>query len=471
MADPDFTEALGCIAELAVELGAAGVAAEAAALGERLAEGRFFVACVGQVKRGKSTLLNALVGDPILPTGVVPVTSVVTVVRHGPRRAARVRLAGRPWAAIDPATLAAYVSEDLNPQNRKGAEGVEVFLPSALLASGMCLVDTPGIGSVFSGNTRVTRDFVPHVDAALVVLGADPPLSGEELALVEEVAGHADQLVFVLNKADRLSAGERDQARAFAERVLQERLGRPVARLLQVSATEALAGRPTRDWGLLTARLETLARDAGAHLVRSAAERGVARLTDRLARIIDERHDALVRPLDESERRLAGLRQAVQDAERALKDLGPLFAAEQQRLAQALRDERGRFLADALPAAMRELEQALGTSEGVAKLALRPRTMEEARRIGRDHVDRWLRDIEPKAEGLYREATARFVELANAFLARLRGSGESALGRLPGELPPETSFRAKRHFYFTEMLPITGVGAGAWLAAALGPRR
>ncbi|MBI4011636.1 MAG: hypothetical protein HY359_04950, partial [Candidatus Rokubacteria bacterium] len=75
------------------------------------------------------------------------------------------------------------------------------------------------------------------------------------------------------------------------------------------------------------------------------------------------------------------------------------------------------------------------------------------------------------AEGLYREATARFVELANAFLARLRGSEEPALGRLPGELAPETSFRAKRHFYFTEMLPITGAGAGAWLAAALGPRR
>ncbi|HEV8309694.1 MAG TPA: dynamin family protein, partial [Methylomirabilota bacterium] len=116
----------------------------------------------------------------------------------------------------------------------------------------MCLVDTPGIGSVFTGNTRVTREFVPHVDAALVVLGADPPIAGEELALVEEIARETDQLVFVLNKADRLAEAERDEARRFAEGVLGERLHRPI-RLLEVSATERLAGRTSRDWGVLAA--------------------------------------------------------------------------------------------------------------------------------------------------------------------------------------------------------------------------
>jgi hypothetical protein len=44
-----------------------------------------------------------------------------------------------------------------------------------------CLVDTPGIGSVFEGNTRVTQEFLPQIDAVLFVFGADPPLSGDEL--------------------------------------------------------------------------------------------------------------------------------------------------------------------------------------------------------------------------------------------------------------------------------------------------
>ncbi len=429
------------------------------------------MACVGQFKRGKSTLLNALVGDAVLPTGVVPVTSVVTVIRHGPQRAARVRLVGHPWEAIGPDTLAAYVTEEQNPQNRKGVEAVEVFVLSPLLASGMCLVDTPGIGSVFSGNTRVTRDFVPHVDAALVVLGADPPLSGEELALVAEVAEHTEQLVFTLNKADRLSDVERGQAGEFAERVLRERLGRPIARLFEVSATEALVGRATRDWAALRAELETLARESGADLVRNAAERGLARLTDRLLRVIHEHHEALVRPLDESERRLAALRHAIQDAERALRDLGPLFAVEQERLARTLDGERQAFLAQALPAATGELERALAGGDALTARGRRARAIEQARANARAHVERWLREVEPRAEELYRAATARFIELANGFLARLRASGDAALGGLPAELPPETSFRAKRHFYFTDLLVVAKPGPATWLVDHLGPRR
>jgi ABC-type uncharacterized transport system ATPase component len=74
----EFEPKLRELGRLAAELGAESAAEEAAALAERIAEGRFHVACVGQFKRGKSTLLNALVGAPILPSGVVPVTAVVT---------------------------------------------------------------------------------------------------------------------------------------------------------------------------------------------------------------------------------------------------------------------------------------------------------------------------------------------------------------------------------------------------------
>ena len=160
----------------------------------RINEGRFFVACVGQFKRGKSTLLDALVGEPVLPTGVVPVTAVPTVLRYGTTRTARV-LIRTQWLTIEPEDLPQYVSEELNPENAKQVAGVEVFLSSPLLAGGMCLVDTPGIGSVFSGNTETTREFIPQIDAAILVVGADPPISGEELALIEAVAVNVDDIL------------------------------------------------------------------------------------------------------------------------------------------------------------------------------------------------------------------------------------------------------------------------------------
>ena len=76
-------QALSRLAEIAQRLGEASIAADVAQLIARVNEGRFFVACVGQFKRGKSTLLDAFVGEQILPTGVVPVTAVPTVLRYG----------------------------------------------------------------------------------------------------------------------------------------------------------------------------------------------------------------------------------------------------------------------------------------------------------------------------------------------------------------------------------------------------
>src|SRR5712691_691951 len=398
---------LGRLARLASEYGAASVAEDARALAQRTAEGRFFVACVGQFKRGKSTLLNALLGDPVLPVGIVPVTAVITVVRHGPDCRARVTMLDGHSSEIGPDALAEYVAEERNPGNTKRVSAVEVKLPSPILRGGMCLVDTPGIGSVFAGNTEATRAFVPHIDAALVVLGAEPPISGDELALVEEVAGHVNHLICVLNKADRLSAEERRQASAFAQRVLAARLSRPIGPLLEVSATEP----STRDWAKLERALSELAEKSGARLVDAAQKRGLQRLAAQLRRELEERRAALQRPLEESERRLAALEKTVAAAERSMKDLGVLLTAEQQRL---------------LPQERRE-------------------ALENAAAFARARLQAWHAEMQPVAEQLYSDAMDRFVTLANDFLARASGIAAAPLAA-------ESGFRVPPRAFFTEML-------------------
>jgi hypothetical protein len=81
---------LEAVERLAIEARAAHLTTDVRALSDRVRDGLFYMACVGQFKRGKSTLLIALVGESVLP---VPVTAVVTGVRHGERRSARVRFA------------------------------------------------------------------------------------------------------------------------------------------------------------------------------------------------------------------------------------------------------------------------------------------------------------------------------------------------------------------------------------------
>lgn len=79
------------LAEFAEEFDAEQVAADARSVAERVSGGRFYVACIGQFKRGKSSLLNALVGDNVLPTGVVPVTAAPTISAGYSRSARRNR--------------------------------------------------------------------------------------------------------------------------------------------------------------------------------------------------------------------------------------------------------------------------------------------------------------------------------------------------------------------------------------------
>ena len=256
------------LSELAEELGANPIAHEARELGSRISEGRFYVACVGQFKRGKWTLINALIGQPVLPVGFIPVTAVPTVIRFGEQARARVRDRNGSWKEINVSELEQYVSEQFNPENKKEVDGVEVFVPSRLLSSGMCIVDTPGLGSVFTANTAATHAFIPHVDAALVVVGADPPLAGEELVLVEAVAKRVNDLILILNKADRTTEAEKAAAVSFTRQLLEKRLHRSMGPVFEVSAAERMENRgPERDWRELVATLQRLVDESGSQLV------------------------------------------------------------------------------------------------------------------------------------------------------------------------------------------------------------
>jgi len=98
----DGASKLLCLASLGEELGAQYIADDAYALAARVSEGRFYLACIGQFKRGKSTLINALTGEPILPVGFIPVTAVPTVIRFGAHPRARVQGRDGSWQVWEP---------------------------------------------------------------------------------------------------------------------------------------------------------------------------------------------------------------------------------------------------------------------------------------------------------------------------------------------------------------------------------
>jgi len=177
----------------------------------------------GEFKRGKSTLINALIGAELLPSGVVPLTSVVTELRGGAPATMTVRLESGEVFDAPLAMLASYVTETANPRNEKGVREVVLTIPA--IDPGMHLVDTPGVGSVYEHNSDVTMGYLPSADAVVFVISSDQPLGRQELAFLQTIRVHAGKVFVALNKVDHLSPPELAQSREFLERELAAALG------------------------------------------------------------------------------------------------------------------------------------------------------------------------------------------------------------------------------------------------------
>jgi len=221
-----------------------------AADGERLAElagrlrgGRLRVLVAGEAKRGKSTVANALLGREVLPAGVIPVTAITTTVVYGTDEHAGVRFADGRIERRPLADLAQLVTERGNPLNWLGVTRVTVHLAAPLLSMGVEIVDTPGTGSVYEHNSEEAQRALETLDAAVVVLTADPPASAAERDLLREITRHSVMTFVLLNKADRLDSGERAEALAFTTDVVRAAVG-PTGAGVPVYAVSARAALP-----------------------------------------------------------------------------------------------------------------------------------------------------------------------------------------------------------------------------------
>jgi GTP-binding protein EngB required for normal cell division len=450
---------LARLGEIAGELGADDLASDAHTEQRRLEEARIFVACVGQFKRGKSTLINALVGQSVLPVGVVPVTSVVTILRHADRPGAFVHFADRRTESVAVDDVGAFIDERRNPRNERGATVVEIGLPSPILHSGLCLVDTPGLGSVHTANTMATQAFVPRIDVALIVVGPDPPISGAELELLQEADREAGEMAAILNKADQVSSDHLQEVADFTRTTIVSAIKRRLRPFFVISALERLTvGTPTRDWASLESYLHELSMSARERLVGHAGERAVARLAPRVASELKQREDALRRPRVESDERVARLRQALADVDQALIELRFRFDAAEADLGAQFAQRRARFIESTghLADTLLEWIEAHATSGR----SLRRQAFEEAGQLATSAVQEWFETTDPEANQLYQTMTDRFVRVANDYIARVAADVADLDAE---ELPADNGFRARREFYFTHLMYTTGGTPVTWL--------
>lgn len=192
----------------------------------------YTVAVIGFMKRGKSTLVNALMrrpNDDIAPIGSLPCSSVITqyVDRRSPEEPERARVyfqdPNTSPIQIDLASIRDYNTERGNPGNRKNVQCIEVIGDFPALHQIACLVDTPGKGSINADHDAMTDFFLPKADAIILVISADLPIEKSEKDFLKQLSQQEkDRIFVVLTMADELTEKDKKAVLGFVAEQLRD---------------------------------------------------------------------------------------------------------------------------------------------------------------------------------------------------------------------------------------------------------
>jgi len=175
----------------------------------------FLLVVVGEYNAGKSTFINALLGDEVFEMGDLPTTRAIAVLRYG--------AAGPPEVQGEHLRVHHYPLDALRDLE---------------------IVDTPGTNSIERMEEEITRGFVPRADLVLFVTSLLQPLTASELDFLAHIREWGKKTVFVVNGVDRRNTDEQlDRVRDFLTREVAARLAGPAPTIYFVSALRALRGK------------------------------------------------------------------------------------------------------------------------------------------------------------------------------------------------------------------------------------
>lgn len=235
------------IKKLSEEIDSESIKRLASSIEEKIEKDAFYLVVLGQFKRGKSTLINYMLGTNLLPTGVLPLTSSITKIYYSPEVKIDVIFYNGVKKEIPIDELELYCTEKGNPKNQKGVDTIEIGYPFDFLNKDVVIVDTPGIGSIYHHNTDVTYEFVDKADAVIFVLFVDPPITEVEKQFLLKIAENVDKIFFVINKSDLTNKNELEEIVSFSKSVIMDITKKENINIFPVSAKLALEGKMLDD--------------------------------------------------------------------------------------------------------------------------------------------------------------------------------------------------------------------------------
>ena len=416
----------------------------------------FSLVVVGQFKRGKTTFINALLGEDLLPTAITPLTSIITVLRYGDKLRITAFFENGAEKEIARDDLPLYITEKYNPKNEKGVNSVEITYPSQYLKNEVQIIDTPGIGSVFEHNTKTTYEYLSSADVCIFLVAVDPPITQTELDFLRDLKKLEIRTFFVQSKIDTVSITDRDESLVFSRNIIENETDYGNVEIFPLSGKEALEGKLSNNYqkleksGLMNFErtLEKfLVDEKGTVLLKSAAEKTKRLINEEMLFLeLEEKSSKL--PLDELENKIITFKKFIEDSSQEKKDGERLLAEEVKELQEKiLKEDINKLMAKKTKWLLEKIEEftVKYKSENNAKFAeLMNEFLDiEIRRI----FSEWRAEEENILKKYLEEIFKRFLNRMNKIIEQIMHSSAELFGisyrhiQIPLEIPSEIEFR------------------------------
>ncbi len=452
------SELLCCIDEMLAMDSVRGCPCEE--LREKIETNAFNLVVVGQFKRGKTSVINALLGADILPVAVVPLTSIATVMTYGEALRVKVYFNDGRVAEIPSESLPEYVTEKGNPKNVKDVNEVVITYPSPYLKNGVHLIDTPGVGSIYQHNTDVAYRYLPKSDAALFLLSVDQPMGKAELDFLKDVKQYSNKIFFLLNKADYLNEKDLAESIDFTTSGLKELMGSDgdqSPRIFPISARLALEGKQSNSPEVLqksllpkfTDELNTFLMEEKGKVLITSASNNLLRIISQSQFELELETKSLTTPMEELERKIAIFEKKKQEVLAEKQDFDILLDGETKRLIKDVLDEDiTRFRKELIEHEKVHLEEKFRELKALPSRKLR----DELEAMVVDHVKQafniWRAMEDDRLAKAFEAICTRFVVKINSAVDELL-KFSSDLFEIPFEaVKTEALWSAKSRFYY-----------------------
>jgi len=421
----------------------------------KLRDNTFNLAVLGQFKRGKTSFINALLGRHLLPTGIVPLTSIICIIKYAKEPVSKVFFLDDKEKTIDIKDICLYVTEKQNPENRKSVLFVEIGYPSDYLKGGVLLIDTPGIGSTLLHNTQSTYEYLRKIDAAIFILSADPPISQTELEFLKDARKHIPKIFFVLNKADYLGRDELNEILKFNQRILEKELGQKVT-IFPLSAKAALEGKLQRsNTRVKESRIKEFEGALCDFFMKEKGDIFITSIQNGLVRIIDEaigyyelEAKTSQMPLMEAEQKLQEFREAAAEIRKEQDEAEPIIKAEISKIMEGVDEDLEAFKKETEPYLTNALVKSFHHSKAKGNREIVQLIQMEYIKLIGETFEPWRIKEEEKVKGLFEKTIGRYSHSINRIVEKIKKlSSESFKVELP-HLPTQETFTLDSRLYY-----------------------